>query len=132
LRLNATSTHYLPACVWAATIFVASALHTNAIVSQDILDYDKLIHLGVYFVFGILVHRALRFEQSPVWLRTSASLFTILITALYGVSDEFHQHFVPGRSMEFFDWVADALGGIVAVGVVTLASRLRSRAKVES
>jgi VanZ family protein len=35
---------------------------------------------------------------------------TILIASLYGMTDEGHQHFVPGRSMSTLDWVADTIG----------------------
>jgi VanZ family protein len=39
----------------------------------------------------------------------------VLLGVAYGASDELHQHFVPGRSVEFGDWVADSLG--VCAGV---------------
>ncbi|MFI5144557.1 MAG: VanZ family protein, partial [Ignavibacteria bacterium] len=35
--------------------------------------------------------------------------------SLYGASDEFHQYFIPGRDCEFFDWVGDTVGAILAV-----------------
>jgi VanZ family protein len=127
LKLKPYWTHFLPLAIWVVTIFIASSLPTNAIVSQDILDYDKLIHLGVYFVLGILVYRVLHLDSGPVWLRSQAVFYTLLFTALYGASDEFHQYFVPGRSMEFFDWLADALGGLLAIGAFALVSRLRPR-----
>ncbi|HYD83482.1 MAG TPA: VanZ family protein, partial [Opitutus sp.] len=38
----------------------------------------------------------------------------ILIVSVFGVTDELHQHFTPGRSMDVWDWVADTLGAIVA------------------
>jgi VanZ family protein len=34
----------------------------------------------------------------------------ILVGVLYGVTDEFHQAFVPGRSVSVFDWIADVVG----------------------
>jgi VanZ family protein len=40
---------------------------------------------------------------------------SVLIASLYGASDELHQYFVPGRSAEVADWVADTLGALVAV-----------------
>ncbi len=39
----------------------------------------------------------------------------ILAVSLFGLSDEFHQAYTPGRAVEFADWVADTLGAVVAV-----------------
>jgi VanZ family protein len=42
-------------------------------------------------------------------------LLSALIAAIYGALDEYHQYFVPNRSSEFLDWVADLIGVIIAV-----------------
>ena len=42
----------------------------------------------------------------------------IAISSLYGVSDEFHQRFVPGRDFDVFDMAADALGSIAGAGAM--------------
>ena len=41
--------------------------------------------------------------------------FTVIIASIYGMFDEIHQMFVPGRSAEFLDWLADFGGSLVAV-----------------
>jgi VanZ family protein len=40
-----------------------------------------------------------------------AVVLAAIFAALLGAVDEFHQQWIPGRSMEFFDWVADFAGG---------------------
>ena len=45
----------------------------------------------------------------------------------FGVSDEVHQSFTPGRSMEIADWVADTLGATVAVLAYTRWTAYRQR-----
>ncbi|MFZ5876504.1 MAG: VanZ family protein [Nitrospirota bacterium] len=67
---------------------------------------DKLIHALVFGGLSLLVHMAWRrsFPGRP-WFWS-----VIAITALYGLSDEFHQSFVPGRSMDAWDLVADTVG----------------------
>jgi hypothetical protein len=47
------------------------------------------------------------------------AFWAIVIVSAFGLSDELHQHFTPGRSMEFMDWVADTLGATLAVGLYT-------------
>jgi VanZ family protein len=43
---------------------------------------------------------------------------------LYGVSDEFHQYFVPGRSVEALDVLADALGGLLGAWMMYQLCRM--------
>ena len=40
------------------------------------------------------------------------------IAVAYGVTDEWHQSFVPGRDADLWDVVADALGATLAIGAV--------------
>jgi VanZ family protein len=132
--MNNPSTHrsrlfraVLPAVIWAALIFVASSIPSEDIPASPILDYDKLIHMAIYFVFAALMYRALRFGGISPALRTRAAILTIGIITLYGATDEFHQHFVPGRTMDVFDWVADVAGGILCVVVLSFLSRWNRR-----
>lgn len=50
-----------------------------------------------------------------------AALAAILATSLYGVVDELHQSFIPGRDAAFADWVADTIGASVALVVLGLS-----------
>ena len=51
-------------------------------------------------------------------VRVRAAALAVLLATLYGVTDEAHQWFVPGRTAEVTDLVADALGAAVAAGVI--------------
>jgi VanZ family protein len=53
----------------------------------------------------------------------SSPLVSLLIASLYGVSDEVHQAFVPGRDSSPFDWLADTIGA----GLVCAAWYLHQR-----
>ena len=52
---------------------------------------------------------------------------TILLAAMYGVSDEFHQKFVPGRTPDVFDAAADTAGACAAMLLIFITSMLRHR-----
>lgn len=68
---------------------------------------DKLYHAGAYFVLGILLWRTLRYTtRSPIIL----ALFCFGAGSLFGATDEWHQSFVPGRSSDIIDWLADSIG----------------------
>ena len=51
-----------------------------------------------------------------------------LIATLYGISDEMHQSFTPGRSPDAFDVIADAVGATLgALVCVAIVARRRAR-----
>ena len=74
---------------------------------------DKLAHLGVYaalcvaFIYAFPGHIR-RSEKKKI------AVVSVLLCLLYGVSDEFHQSFVPGRYPSIADIVADVVGAVLA------------------
>jgi VanZ family protein len=60
---------------------------------------------------------------------TRAILLVVLGIALFGALDEWHQQFIPGRSMELFDWMADLTGATIGTVVAILAPRVRERSE---
>ena len=69
----------------------------------------KAAHFTEYAVLGFLVARALFLNGIRPWMPA------ILICAAYACLDEFHQSFVPGRSMQLRDVCIDSSGAIVGV-----------------
>jgi VanZ family protein len=78
--------------------------------------WDKLLHTVGYAGLGVLALRAFHggFE-SP---RLAPTLYAAAAVILWGISDEIHQSFFPGRDASPWDVVADAVGFVVAVVVV--------------
>ena len=74
---------------------------------------DKHEHFFFYGILGALTLRALARGE---WSRITRLTVVVasIISGLYGVSDEFHQRFVPGRDFEGLDMIADAAGATVA------------------
>lgn len=73
---------------------------------------DKLYHAGAYFILALLAWDNFRRHlKRPIILAAAVIVFS----SLYGLSDEWHQAFVPGRSSDVFDWLADTLGASLAV-----------------
>ena len=69
---------------------------------------DKLAHFGFYGVAGFLCALWRRETGKGV---LAAVIWAAIFTALLGAADEFHQQWIPGRSMELLDWAADFAGG---------------------
>jgi VanZ family protein len=77
---------------------------------------DKVVHAVLYALLAFLAARAfatLPALKSPRVLVWAAAGFAIL----YGLSDEVHQAFVPGRSADIWDLAADAAGAVVGAVV---------------
>lgn len=114
-----------PAILWALLLFAASSIPSEEFPRLSIFSQDKLLHISAYFGFGLVLYRAIMYQQRFLWLKQHAKLAVIVCAALYAVSDEFHQSFVPGRSMDHWDLVADVLGATILVLAVTVYQRLR-------
>jgi hypothetical protein len=75
---------------------------------------DKFIHAFVYALLSLLL--CISFFKSGI--AANAFLFSVVIAAIYGVTDEYHQLFVPGRYGSIGDLIADFVGA--AAGVIFL------------
>lgn len=103
----------LPFLAWCVFIFTVSSIPQARI--PNFVNYtDKMVHAGVYFTLCWLAHVAFRF-QPAVFLRTHALLLAWVFVVLFGISDEYHQMFTPGRTSEVLDLAADAAGGFLYV-----------------
>ncbi|ODS42241.1 MAG: hypothetical protein MSIBF_02580 [Candidatus Altiarchaeales archaeon IMC4] len=98
------------AVLYAGAIFLFSAM---PIPPQPPIGFDitKIEHALEYFIFAILLITALR-GKNPVGYYPV--VLAVLIAALYGISDEVHQFFVPGRCMSIYDVLADWAGAFIA------------------
>ena len=81
--------------------------------------WDKLLHTVGYAGLGVLALRAFHggFERP----RPAPTIYAAVAVVLWGISDEFHQSFVPGRNASAWDVLADAVGFAIAVALVATA-----------
>ncbi len=75
-------------------------------------NQDKVHHFIAYFVMGVLAWRAFNHFDLSLKKRIWA---TIGFCSLYGISDELHQFFVPGRETSAWDWLTDNAGVVTAI-----------------
>ena len=95
----------------AATVVWASSHGQVAIPDcADFANFDKLAHASIFGLVATLLLRPFRTRQLG---------WAILIVSVFGATDELHQSFTPGRSMDGLDWVADTTGAVVAVCAYT-------------
>ncbi len=96
---------------WMATLFYLSS--QPILPTPDLFTYqDKLFHAVAYGLLGVLLLMSFRY-QAPRYTGIQIAL-AVGIASLYGISDEIHQSFVPGREADVLDWVADTVGALTA------------------
>ena len=112
---------WLPLLAWMGLIFFLS--------DQPDLPHPELgwadlalSNVAHALVFGVLAGLWMRVLDG----RRHAWLVALLLTMLYALSDEFHQWFVPGRSADPWDLLADGAGAVLAL---LLWHRLRRRGR---
>ena len=118
--------YQFPAITWALLIFIGSAIPSRYFPTMKIFRYDKLIHIGLFLVFGLFVYRAINSIIQKYLFNWGIAFISLSIVMLYGVLDEMHQGFVPGRSVDIWDAIADTIGGFSAMIIIYLLS-LRTR-----
>lgn len=118
--------YQLPFLLWLLLIFVLSAIPNVPSVKFPVSP-DKVAHAGIYFVLCLLSRRAFFHQQKISWLRGHSVLLALALTVLYGVIDEIHQVYVPGRTPDVYDALADAFGGLMSAGWIWFSSLRRPR-----
>lgn len=121
--------------LWGPVIAVMTVIFTASSMSDPGAPpgglSDKTAHFAAYAALGAALVRALAGGRSAGMTARRIVLAFVLATA-YGVTDELHQRFVPGRNPDMIDLVADAGGGFagaaVGAGIARGYRRLRGGA----
>jgi len=104
-------------------ICVLSSLPANDPLLNTFEFSDKIKHFIAYFVLGM----SFCIWISPEKWRKSPLMHCLLVIALctgFGIFDEYHQTFVPGRSgNDLGDIIVDFVGGAAAALAFFLHSR---------
>ena len=104
---------WIPPVTLAAMIFIAST--RSQVAGPPIANSDKMGHFAVFGMLATLVLRALCLRRAGTTLPRYATWIAVLLVSIYGMTDEWHQSFTPGRSVEVGDWLADTSGALLAV-----------------
>ncbi len=142
--------YYLPLLLWMALIFSASSdkksfQHSSRIigpivrwlfpkmpeesVNHWVFLVRKAAHVTEYAILAMLFWRALR--KPPAlrpWQWTQAGLVLFLV-ALYAMTDEWHQLFVPNRQGAFGDVLIDISGGALGLLLLWALGKFNKRSR---
>lgn len=111
---------WAPSVLWGLGILTLTSLPAAALpVVPAIAGVDKLVHAAMYAVLAALITHAM----------SGHSLRTVLVLggalALFAAADEWHQRWIPGRSADLLDWVADISGAAIGYAYSSRSARRR-------
>ena len=105
--------YWFPLIIYCLAIYSQSDRPGPELI-PDVRFLDKFLHFGAYGLLGILFFRA--YESLPLKNFKNLLIFiSIASAALYGISDEIHQYFVPSRHADVMDVIANTIGSICGV-----------------
>jgi VanZ family protein len=111
---------WLPAALYTGLIWFLSSQTIDIKLIEDVPMRDKGVHFVEYGVLGFFLAHACHQTWPRQRLRYVLALW---LTWALGLVDELHQLYVPGRSADALDLMADTLGGAVAIALVAAVQR---------
>ncbi len=103
----------VPMAFIMGTIFFLSHQPGDQLSLPPLPEADKWAHLAAYGVLAATVLFAFNDRQKSTRPRL-VILLTVVFCILYGISDEFHQTFIAGRTASIYDLLADGCGAAMA------------------
>jgi VanZ family protein len=115
---------WIPAVIYMLFLFFLSSRPAPQEASWfPIIAGLKVSHMIEYGILFLLVRYGL--VRTTAYNKPSLFILALMITILYGLTDEFHQIFVATRTAKFIDVVADGVGGLFGQACLSISSILR-------
>lgn len=110
----------LPAIVWVIVCTILLTLPASAFPSDkwytNIPLFDKWVHIGLFAILSFLFCWAIFKNETNLFKRKKKFIQTGVICLLYGIAMELVQrYFIPNRSFDTGDIIADGIGSLLAV-----------------
>lgn len=107
------------ALLWAVLIFILCAIPGRDlphISFLEILEFDKWVHAGVFFVLTVLFIRGFSLQNSLAILKSRPMIASFVISVAYGGSLELMQEALfSERSADIYDFIANSFGCVMGL-----------------
>ena len=114
--------------MWTALIFAVSSVPGAVTATLTVKLSDKVAHVAEFSALGLFL--TVGFAGTfGVGNRLKVTLSVLAVGFGIGVLDELYQLTVPGRMVEFLDWVADSAGVIIGNRIAMAYLSRRSAAR---
>lgn len=119
---------WFPVYACMGLIFYFSSLPAKDIPSLFAYQ-DIVFHLVIYGLLAYFFTRALKNTYGGLTL-SKTLYFTVIFGVIYGLTDEFHQLFVPGRYMSVFDLLIDGVGSFTGGLIYPVRKIISNKGKI--
>ena len=109
---------------WGVVILLLTMTPGSAIPDYTVLTYDKLGHAFFFGVLVFLLTPGLKTQGRYEGLKKSAIVVSLLLANLYGFIIEYVQSFIPERSMDYYDALANSTGTLFGIAAFFLCNKL--------
>ena len=119
--------YLLPVIVYMGLIFVMSSIPNQYLVPERSLGFSVpqgIKHAAEYFVLSVLLFRALVQGKTDIM---TTFLLVVILSTIYGITDEIHQAFVPTRFFSFYDMAFNFFGSVAIFPVCLIVSRSKPK-----
>lgn len=108
--------------IYGALFLYLVLLTILTIVPLDYLDkvknIDKLFHIGAYGLLSFILYFALYFQNKIILLKKYPGIFTFMFTAVIGSINELFQIFIPARTLNVLDILANLIGILLTIFII--------------
>ena len=108
----------IPLIIYWLILFILTSLPGKEAITIGV--NDKIEHFGAYGLLSAILYLNLLFQEKFKLFSKYPATFTLIVASLYGMVDELHQLFVPGRSADVRDWLADFIGAVLGVIIIRI------------
>ena len=108
----------MPSILWAAFILVLCLMPGRDLPTVNILEFDKLVHIGVYIVLSLLTYYGWRKQDAYPWFKRATFLKILVLLSIYGFAVEVMQElFTADRHFDIFDALANSTGAVLGTAI---------------
>jgi VanZ family protein len=122
MRLNS---NFWPAIIWWLIVTYCSLTVAPQLPDFNLFTADKLIHFGIYGLLCLLILGGFRFSGKMLTLKVV--IFAVAISAIWGAILETCQAYLPYRTYELDDMVANTIGACLAPPLYWLVRKMNPR-----
>lgn len=116
LRKHKKQYVYFPLVLYWLILLVATSLPSKSVPAIGI--HDKFEHFFAYLILTLLLGLTFHFQEKCGNLNRNWLRWTAIVGIFYGIIDELHQYFIPGRFCEFLDLLSNTLG--IVFGIILI------------
>ncbi|HNP18151.1 MAG TPA: VanZ family protein [Fulvivirga sp.] len=106
--------YLIAAILWAILILVLTLTPGASVPNYKLFSYDHLGHLAIFSILAFLMSSGIYAQKQQMSKSIQLSLLPAII---YGMVIEVIQEYIPGRSMEWLDLLANCSGSILGISL---------------